>query len=128
RLIVGSAEAPASDQSFAMRQPFGFDEELIESRMRAVGPVRRQRELQVTGQLQPARFARSIHQSHAADFRVVFRGNDNFRNGLAQSAPPPKLRFVRRETPYVTALGRSHRLMGVAPNRSAFQVPDIPTR
>src|SRR5438094_4940388 len=96
--------------------------------MCAVGPVRRQRELEVTGQLQPARFARSIHQSHAADFPVVFRGDDNFRDGLAWSTPPPELRFVRRETPYVTALRRSHRLMGVAPDNSAFQIPDITNR
>src|SRR5207248_8045482 len=67
-------------------------------------------------------------QSHAADFRVVFRGNGNFRDSLARSTPPPELRFVRRETPYVTTLGRSHRLMGVAPDHSAFQIPDITNR
>src|SRR2546429_5322699 len=96
--------------------------------MRAVRPMRRKSELEITGQLQSTRFARGIHQSHASDLRVVFRGDDNFRDRLARPTPSPKLCFVRREAPGVTALGRSHRLMGVAPSRSAFQIPDITKR
>ena len=49
RAIVGGAEAAPRDQRCAMRQPFGFDEELVESGMRAISPVRRERELEVTG-------------------------------------------------------------------------------
>jgi len=66
--------------------------------------------------------------AHASDFRVVFRRDGNFRNGFAWSAPSPELRFVRRKTPCVATLRRSHRLMGVAPNRSAFQIPEITNR
>ena len=53
-LIVRRAEATMGDQRFAMRQPFGFDKELVESGMRTVGPVRRECELEVAGELQPA--------------------------------------------------------------------------
>src|SRR4029453_1307730 len=112
-------------QSFAFRQPLSFDEEFVESRMRTISPVRRKRELEITGQLQSTGFAGGIPQSHAADFGVVFRGDRNFRDRLARPTPPPKLCFVRRETPSVTALGRSPRFMGVAPSCSACQVPYI---
>ena len=44
-------------KGFAMRKPFGFDEELAEGGMRAISPVRRKSKLQVSGQLKPARFA-----------------------------------------------------------------------
>ncbi len=37
-----------------MRQPFCFDEKLVESRMRAIGLMRRQRELEIAGQFEPA--------------------------------------------------------------------------
>src|SRR5262249_19665999 len=101
-----------------MRQPLSFDEELVKSRVRAIRPMRRKGELEVTGQLQSTRFARSIHQSHAPDFCVVFRGDDNFGDRLARPTPAPEFRFVRRETPSVTALRRSDRLMGIAPSSS----------
>src|SRR5207249_6138684 len=122
------AEPAPGDKSFAIRQPFSFDEELVESGMGAIRSMRRKSELEVTGQLQSTGFARRIHQRHSSDFRVVFRGDDNFRDRLARPTPPPKLRLVWSETPGVTALGRSHRLMGVAPSRSAFQIPDITKR
>ena len=67
------------EQRLAMRQPFGFDEELVESRMRAIGLVRRQSELEVTGQFETARFAGDIDQSHAPDLGVVFCGDRQFR-------------------------------------------------
>ena len=111
-----------------MRKPFGFNEELAESGMRPIGPVRGESELEVSGQLQTARFARDVDQSHAPDFGVVFCGDDNFSKSLARPASPAELRFVRRETPAVTALGTSHRLMGIAPDRAAFQIPDITNR
>jgi hypothetical protein len=57
RAIVRGTQAAPRDQRFAMRQPFGFDEKLVESRVRAIGPVRRERELQITGQFQPTQFA-----------------------------------------------------------------------
>src|SRR5204862_3480370 len=76
-------------------------------------------------QLQTAGYARGVDQSHAPNLGVVFCGDDNLRKSLARPASPPELRFVRRETPSVTALGTSHRLMGVAPDRAAFQLPDI---
>ncbi|KAG0506021.1 MAG: hypothetical protein Udaeo_06110 [Candidatus Udaeobacter sp.] len=123
--VVGSAEAAPGDKGVAIRQPLSFDEQLVESGMRAVRSMRRKSELDVTGQLQLTRFARRIHQSHSSDFRVVFGGDDNFCDRLARSTPPPKLRFVRRETPGVTALRRSHRLMCVAPSRSTFQIADV---
>src|SRR5207244_8731713 len=93
--------------------------------MCAICPMRRKGELEVTGQLQSTGFARGIHQRQSSDFRVIFGGDDNFGDRLARPAPPPKLRLIRGETPSVTALGRSHRLMGVAPSRSAFQIPDV---
>ena len=113
------------EQGFAMWKPFGFDEELAESRMRAIGPVRRESELEVSSHLQTARFARDVDQSYAPDFGVVFCGDGNFRKSLARPASPPELRFVWRETPGVSALGTSHRLMSVAPDCAAFQIPDI---
>jgi len=39
-----------------MWYPFGFDEELAESGMCPIGPVRRERELEITRQLEPSRF------------------------------------------------------------------------
>ena|SRR5437867_11002595 len=111
-----------------MPKPFGFDEELAESGMRAICPVRRESELEVGGQLQTARFARDVDQSYAPDFSVVFSGNDNFRKSLARPASSPELCFVRRETPAVTALGTSHRLMCVSPDRVTFRIADITNR
>src|SRR6266516_6446353 len=57
RAIVGSAEAAPGDKSFAIRHPFSFDEELVESGVRAVRPMRRKGELKITRQLQLACFA-----------------------------------------------------------------------
>jgi len=45
RTIVGSAEAAPGDKSFALRQPLSFYEELVESRMCAIRPMRRKSEL-----------------------------------------------------------------------------------
>ena len=123
--IIRSAKAAPGDKGFAIRQPLSFDEQLVESGMRAIRSMRRKSELDVTGQLQSTPFARRIHQSHSSDFRVVFGRDDNFCDRLARPTPPPKLRFVRRETPGITALRRSHRLMCVAPSRSTFQIPDV---
>src|SRR5262245_21128419 len=128
RLFVGSAEPTTGEEGFAMRKPFGFDEELAESGMRAIGSVRREGELEVSGHLQAARFPRGIDQSHAPDLGVVFCGNDNFRKRFARPAFPSELCFVRRETPSVTALRTSHRLMGVTPDRAVFQIPKITDR
>src|SRR5262249_31750207 len=125
RLFIGSAEPTTGEQGFATRKPFGFDEELAESGMRAIGPVRRESKFEVSGHLQMARFARGIYQSHAPDFGVVFSRDDNFCKSLARPASPPEFCFVRREAPAVTALGTSHRLMGIAPDRAIFQLPDI---
>ena len=52
RPIVGGAETAPSDQGLATRQPLSFDEELVESWMCAICPMRRKSELQVAGQLQ----------------------------------------------------------------------------
>src|SRR6478672_2884165 len=93
--------------------------------MSAISPMWCKSELQITRELQLTGFARRIHQSHSSDFCVVFGRDDNFCNRLARSTPSPKLRFVRRETPGVTALRKSHRLMCVAPGRSTFQIPDV---
>src|SRR5262249_7358761 len=123
--VVGTAKAAPRDQGFATRQPLSFDEQLVESWMRAIRSMRRKSELDETGQLQSTRFARRIHQSHSSGFRVVFSRDNNFCDRLARPTPPPKLRFVRRETPGVTALRKSHRLMCIAPSRSTFQIPDI---
>ena len=117
-----------SEQGLVTRQPFGFDEKFAESRMRAIGPMRCEGELEVSGHLKAARFARGIDQSDAPDFGIVFCGDDNFCESLAWPTCPPELRFVRRETPSVTTLWTSHRLMGVAPDRAAFQIPDITNR
>jgi hypothetical protein len=57
RAIVRSAETAPRNQSFAFRQPLSFDEEFVESRMRTISPVRRKRELEITGQLQSTGFA-----------------------------------------------------------------------
>ena len=115
-------------ESFAMRKPFGFDEKLAESGMRTIYPVRRESELEVSGQFKTARFARDVDQGYAPDFGVVFCGDDNFRKSLARPASPPELRFVWCEAPGVSALGTSHRLMSVAPDCAAFQIPDITNR
>src|SRR5260370_35670496 len=128
RLFVWSAEATMVEEGFATWKPFGFDEEFGESRMRAIGPVRRESEVEVSSHLQTARFARDVDQSHAPDFSVVFCGDNNFRKSLARPACPPELRFVWRETAGGSALGTSHRLMGVAPDCAAFQIPDITNR
>src|SRR5438552_1676595 len=81
--------------------------------------------VQGKGQLKPTRLARGVNQSYTPDFGIVFCGDDDFCKSLARPASPPELRFIRRETPSVTTLGTSHRLMSVAPDRAAFQVPDI---
>src|SRR5260370_35069910 len=96
--------------------------------MRAIGPVLRKSELEVSSHFQTARFARDVDQSHAPDFGVVFCGDDNFRKSLARPASPPELRFVWRKAPGVSALGTSHRLMRVAPDCAAFQIPDRTNR
>src|SRR5260370_36534511 len=96
--------------------------------MRAISPVLRESELDVSSHFQTARFARDVDQSHAPDFGVVFCGDDNFRKSLARPASSPELRFVWGETPCVSALGTSHRLMSVAPDCAAFQIPDIKNR
>src|SRR4029077_7545621 len=59
RTVVGTAEAAPGDKGFATRQPLSFDEELVESGMCAIRPMRRKGELEVTGQLQSTGFARS---------------------------------------------------------------------
>jgi hypothetical protein len=56
-LFVWSAEATPGKESFATWKPFSFDEELAESGMRAICPVRCESELEVSGQLKTARFA-----------------------------------------------------------------------
>jgi hypothetical protein len=112
-------------EGLAMRKPFGFDEKLAESGMCAIGTVRREGELEISGQLQTARFARRVNQTYAPDFGVVFCGNNYFCKGLTRPTSPPEFCFVRREAPRVTTLGTSHRLMGVAPDRAAFQLPDV---
>src|SRR6185295_4458980 len=96
RPILGTAKSTSGNKSFATRQPLSFYEELVESGMRAVRPMRRKGELKITGQLQLTGFARRIHQGHAPDFRVVFRRDDNFGDRFAWPTPTPKLRFVRR--------------------------------
>ena len=57
RLFVWSAEATMGKESFATRKPFSFDEELVKSGMRAICPVRRESELEISGQFKTARFA-----------------------------------------------------------------------
>src|SRR4029079_17202096 len=123
--VVGTAKSASGNKSFAIRQPLSFDEQLVESGMRTIRSMRRQSELDITRQLQLTGFARRIHQSHSSDFRVVFGRDDNFCDRLARSTPSPKLRFVRRKTPGVTAFRKPHRLMCVAPSRSTFQIPDV---
>ena len=105
RPVVGTAEAAPGDQGFATRQPLSFDEELVESGMCAICTMRRKSQFQITRQLQLACFARCVHQSHAPDFGIVFRGDNNFRDRLARSTSSPKLCLVRGEIPGVTALG-----------------------
>src|ERR1041385_2810699 len=123
--IIGTTKAAPGNKSFAFRQPLSFDEQLVESGMRAIGSMRRKSELDVTRHLQVTGFARRIHQSHSPDLRVVFGRYDNFCDRLARPTPPSKLRFVRRETPRIPALWKSHRLMCVAPSRSTLQIPDV---
>src|SRR5262245_2441093 len=127
-MLVGRTKAASGDKGLAIRQPLSFDEQLVEGGMGPIRSMWRKSELDVTGQLQSTGFARRIHQSHPSDFSIVFGGDDNFCDSIARPAPPAKLRFVRRKAPGVTALGSSHRLMSVAPNRSAFQIPDIAKR
>ena len=125
RALVRRAEAAPRKEGLALWQPLGLDEEFVESGMRAIGPMRRERELEITGQFHLAGFARSVDQGEAPDFGIVFRGNDNFRHGFTRTAAPPELRFVRRETPGVAALRTSHRLMGIAPDRAALQITQV---
>ena len=73
-------------ESFATRKPFRFDEELIKSGMCAIYPVRCESELEVSSQLQPARFARDVDQSDAPDFDVVFCGQ---ANAILELRDPP---------------------------------------
>src|SRR6478735_6501292 len=93
--------------------------------MRSIRSMRRKSELHVTGYLKSTAFPRRIHKSYPSNFRVVFGRDDNICDRLARPTPSPKLRFVRRETPRVTTLGNSHRLMCVAPDGSTFQIPDV---
>ncbi len=49
RAIVGRAQAAMGDEGVALREPLRFDEEFVEGGMRAIGPVRREREFEVAG-------------------------------------------------------------------------------
>ena len=50
--VVRSAKAAPGDKGIAIRQPLSFDEQLVESGMRAIRSMRRKSEFDVTGQLQ----------------------------------------------------------------------------
>jgi hypothetical protein len=49
--VVRSAKAAPGDKGIAIRQPLSFDEQLVESGMRAIRSMRRKREFDVTGHL-----------------------------------------------------------------------------
>ena len=70
--------------------------------MRAVGLMRRQRELGIAGQLEPAGFARNVDQRNKPDLSVVFGGNRDLGKGIAWLSRPTEFRFVRSENPGVT--------------------------
>jgi hypothetical protein len=47
--VVRSAKTASGDKGFAIRQPLSFDEQLVESGMRAIRSMGRKSELDITG-------------------------------------------------------------------------------
>ena len=128
RLIMRRAWTPPGEERLTFGQPLGLDEEFVESRMRAVGLVRGQREFEVAGQFEAARLLGDVHQGHSPDLGVVLGRHHDLGEGIARTAALSKFRSVGGEVPCVEQPRRTHWLMGDAPEHSAVEVLDVTGR
>ncbi len=113
---VTAASRPAVGQERSLfRKRLCLDEQLVERRMLTIRIVRRQRELNVTRQIESAGAQRTIYQRHTPNLNVIFRGDDNLGFTLYPMIDAPEHGAVQREVGKIVINLPAGWLIGTAP-------------
>src|SRR4030095_941195 len=115
----------AVSEQYAVISVLGLHEKLGKDRMRPVGSVRSESELQIAGEFDMPGSHRAIRDRQTPQLRIVLGGDDDCENGLNTGETAPELGAVRGESSRSGGRRRHERLLSGRPHFVRTQIPQI---